>query len=103
MGPSIFKLVKVPIQDLWMQCILIPGINILRTFEKRPLWFVYTCGVYYKHITIINDDFSIINKFEASLTDDARVIIYDHHMFIVPAIGYSRKVSRSFKTKNILL
>jgi hypothetical protein len=25
------------------------------------------------------------NKLETSLIDDARVIIYDHHMFIVPA------------------
>ncbi len=32
-----------------------------------------------------NDASSAINKFEASLTQDARVIIYDHHMFIVEA------------------
>ncbi len=44
-----------------------------------------TSGLYYKHITIVNDDSSIVNKYEASLTDDARVIIYDHHMFIVQA------------------
>jgi hypothetical protein len=36
---------------------------------------------------IVNDDSSIVNKFEASLTDEARVIIYDHHMFIVQATG----------------
>jgi hypothetical protein len=36
---------------------------------------------------IVNDDSSIINKLEASLTDDARVVIYDHHMFIVQAMG----------------
>ncbi len=34
---------------------------------------------------IINDDSRVINKLEASLTDDARVIIYDCHMFIVQA------------------
>jgi hypothetical protein len=34
---------------------------------------------------IINDDSSVINKLGASLTDDARVVIYDHHMFIVQA------------------
>ncbi len=43
------------------------------------------CGLYYKHITILNDDSIIINKFETSLTDDARVIIYDHYMFKVKA------------------
>jgi hypothetical protein len=36
-------------------------------------------------MTIVNDDSRVINKLEASLTDDARVIIYDHQMFIVQA------------------
>ncbi len=36
---------------------------------------------------IINDDFSIINKLETSHIDDARVVIYNHHMFIVQATG----------------
>ncbi len=44
-----------------------------------------TSGLYYKLMTIINDDSRVINKLEASLTDDARVIIYDRHMFIVQA------------------
>jgi len=34
-------------------------------------------------MTIINDDSGVVNKLEASLTDDARVVIYDRHMFIV--------------------
>ncbi len=34
-------------------------------------------------MTIVNDDSKVVNKLEASLTDDARVIIYDRHMFIV--------------------
>ncbi len=38
-------------------------------------------------MTIVNDDSSVVNKFETSLTDDARVIIYDRHMFIVQATG----------------
>jgi hypothetical protein len=44
-------------------------------------------GLYYKHIMIVNDAFNVINKFESSLTQDARVIIYDRHMFIVEATG----------------
>jgi hypothetical protein len=40
-------------------------------------------GLYYKHITIINDDSSDISKWFESLIDDARVIIYDRNMFIV--------------------
>jgi hypothetical protein len=34
---------------------------------------------------IINDDSRAVNKLEASLTYDARVIIYDRHLFIVQA------------------
>jgi hypothetical protein len=45
------------------------------------------CGLYYKPMTIVNDDSRVINKLEASLTDDSRVIIYDRHMFIVQATG----------------
>ncbi len=36
---------------------------------------------------IVNDDSRVINKLETSLTDDARVIIYDRCMFIVQATG----------------
>jgi hypothetical protein len=36
---------------------------------------------------IINDDSRVVNQLEASLTDDDRVIIYDHHKFIVQATG----------------
>ncbi len=39
-------------------------------------------------MTIVNDDSRVINKLEASLTDDARVVIYDHHKFIVQATGW---------------
>ncbi len=46
-----------------------------------------TTGLYYKPMTIVNDDPMVVNKLEASLTDDARVAIYDRHMFIVQATG----------------
>jgi hypothetical protein len=39
-------------------------------------------GLYYKPMTIVNDDSRVVNKLEASLTDDVRVIIYNSHMFI---------------------
>jgi hypothetical protein len=38
-------------------------------------------------MTIVNDDSRVVSKLETSLTDDARVVIYDHHMFIVQATG----------------
>jgi len=40
---------------------------------------------------IVNDDSRAINKLEASLTDNARVVIYDHLMFIVQATGANVK------------
>jgi hypothetical protein len=43
------------------------------------------CGLYYKPMPITNDDSRVINKLKTSLTDDARVVIYDRHMFIVQA------------------
>ncbi len=36
-------------------------------------------------MTSVNDDSRVVNKLEASLIDDARVIIYNRHMFIVQA------------------
>ncbi len=52
-----------------------------------------TSGLYYTPITIVNDDSSIVNKLEALLIDDARVIIYDCHMFIVQATGLKPSVA----------
>ncbi len=43
----------------------------------------YIRGLYYKPMTIINDDPRVVNKLETLLTDDASVIIYNRHMFIV--------------------
>ena len=37
-------------------------------------------------MTIVNDDSRVVNELDASLTDDARVVIYDRYMFIVQAI-----------------
>jgi len=36
---------------------------------------------------IVNDYSRVVNKLEAALTDNARVIIYDCHTFIVQATG----------------
>ncbi len=39
---------------------------------------------------IVNDNSRVVNKLQASLTDDARVVIYDRHMFIVQAPGLEK-------------
>jgi len=46
-----------------------------------------TSGLYYEPMSIVNDNSMVVNKLEASLTYDARVVIYDRHMFIVQATG----------------
>jgi hypothetical protein len=38
-------------------------------------------------MTIVNDDSRVVNKLEASLIDNVRVVIYDCHMFIVQDTG----------------
>jgi hypothetical protein len=43
------------------------------------------CGLYYKHMMIVNDDSSIVIKLSFKLLDAARGIIYDHHMFKLQA------------------
>ncbi len=48
---------------------------------------------------IVDDDSRVINKLEASLTDNARVVIYDRHMFIVQTTGLINDV----KAKSLLL
>ena len=50
-----------------------------------------TSDLYYKHVTIVNYTSSGINKLKALLNDNARVVIYDHHMFIVQATGLIHK------------
>jgi len=46
-----------------------------------------TCGLYYKHVTIVNYDSSNISKWSFKLIDDTRAAIYDHNMFIIQVIG----------------
>jgi hypothetical protein len=38
-------------------------------------------------MTIVNDNSRVVNKLEASLTDDTKVIIYNRHMVLVQATG----------------
>jgi hypothetical protein len=37
---------------------------------------------------IVNDASRVVNKLEDTFTDNARVVIYDRHMFIVQATGH---------------
>ncbi len=80
---------------------LAPGVNVSNTFKiactrlykldrfKHIEKMFANSGRYYKPMMIVNADSRVIIKLETSLTDDARVIIYDRHMFIVQATGNS--------------
>ncbi len=60
----------------------------LATLQKARVIFIFLAswqnwannGLYKKPVTLIKDS-RVINKLETSLTDDAKVIIYDLHMF----------------------
>jgi hypothetical protein len=43
---------------------------------------------------IVSDASSVINKLEALFTDDIRVVIYDHHVFIVQATGCNNWINQ---------
>ncbi len=75
----LFFIIKVVLNEFFHTCKCIFG-------GGYATWHV-SSGLYYKPIMIINDDSGVVNKLKASLTDDARVIIYDHHMFLVQATG----------------
>jgi hypothetical protein len=56
----------------------------IANFCQADLVFSFkTSGLYYKPMTIVNDNSRVVNKLETSLTDDARAVIYDRHMSIV--------------------
>ncbi len=55
--------------------------------DKIELKILEICGLYYKHVMIVNDDSSIVSKWGFKLIDDPRVIIYDRHRFIIQATG----------------
>ncbi len=66
----------------------VPG----RPFQPSLVFVGKTSGLYYKPITIVNDDSATVNKLVASLIDYVRVVIYNRHMFIVKATGYYPRV-----------
>ncbi len=58
-----------------------PNPNQIKLFLRQ--W--HSSGLYYKHVTIVNDDSSIVRKWSFKLSDDPRVFLYDRHRFIIHA------------------
>ncbi len=63
-------------------------------FADKVKYHNVISGLYYKPMMIVNDDARVVNKLEASLTDNARVIIYNRHKFIVQATARIRHQCR---------
>jgi hypothetical protein len=59
-------------------------IMAVKSFKSTDL-----IGMYYKQVTIVNDDSSIISKLNFKLIDNPRVVIYDHNRFITQTLGCS--------------
>jgi hypothetical protein len=68
--------------------VLVPG----RPFQLCLMFVGKASGLYYKLMTIVNDDSRVVNKLEAPLINDTRVIIYVRHMLIVQATGAKTSV-----------
>ncbi len=60
-------------------------------------------GLYYKHVTIVKDNSSVVNKWSFKLIDNLRVVIYDRHKFIIQAIGVFLGVGSSLVNKHTRL
>jgi len=46
--------------------------------------------MHYKHVTIVNDESSVINEWSFKIIDDTRVIIYDRNRFINQPTGLAK-------------
>jgi len=70
--------------------------TVLATLSK--LWanlFSIFCSLYYKHMTIVDDNSSVIIKWSSKLIDSARGVIYDRHMFKVQATGHPENQAKT--------
>ncbi len=65
--------------------------HLIYKVNSRSFHVKKASGLFYKPMMIVNDDSRVVNKLEASLTDDARVVISDHHMFIVETTGCGKR------------
>jgi len=75
--------------------------NLRMTRQNPGRGFKSRC-LYYKHMTIVNDDSSVISKWSSKLIDNARGVIYDHRVFIIQARCW-RMGATTLSTKGLLV
>jgi hypothetical protein len=67
--------------------------------EKVKLMGTFS-GLYYKHVMLINDASSGVIKWSFKLTDAARGVIYDRHVFIIQATDQEFSLVAKSNTKS---
>jgi hypothetical protein len=70
--------------------------------EGKKFYNIDTSGLYYNHVTIVNDDSSVVSHRSFKLIDDPRVVIYDRHWFIIQARPQGIKVVTWCLTRSYL-
>jgi hypothetical protein len=48
-------------------------------------FYLQNSGLYYKHVTIVNEGSGVVSKGSFKLIDDPRVFIYDRRRFMIQA------------------
>ncbi len=75
-------------QKVFFKVIQLETLSVVENFNQR----VKICGLYYKQMTIVNDDSRVASKRGYMLIDDTRVVIYDRNMFIMQATGQTSQL-----------
>jgi hypothetical protein len=74
-----------------------PSCFCLKLYGRNCNYGNISFGLFYKHITIVNDASSVV-----SLIDDARVVSYDRNMFIVQATGVTVSAKQFHPGVNVI-
>jgi hypothetical protein len=88
-----YYVINVPLNRRFLNSDHLIVIHIFKDENKINLQNIKTSCQYYKPMTVVNDDSRVVTKLETSLTDEARVVIYDRYMSIIQATDNFKKSS----------
>jgi hypothetical protein len=91
-------MLNVVILSVVMLNVVVPFITaVSRWVEGVEVVFkINTSGLYYKHVTIVNNNSSIVSKWSFKLTDDPRVVINDRNRFMIQKTDGESLLKRFF-------
>ncbi len=61
------------------------------------------CGLYYKHVMIVNDVSSVVSKWSIKLIDDPSIVIYDRNRFIIQATDCTESIQQNVFLHRVIL